>query len=103
MTDNQTERVPEGAPEGVEELSFDRIVQRLRTVVGQLENGNLSLEDSLRVYEEGVGLARRGHELLDSAEKRVELLVSVGRKGATTEPFDSDSDEPLFDDEDEEL
>jgi exodeoxyribonuclease VII small subunit len=84
VTDNQTERV--------EELGFDRLLQRLRAVVSLLETGNLSLEDSLRVYEEGVGLARRGHELLDGAEKRVELLVREGREGLAAVPLEPPSE-----------
>jgi exodeoxyribonuclease VII small subunit len=66
----------------------------LREVVARLEGGNLSLEESLRVYEEGVGLARRGHELLDGAERRVEMLVRGADGKLTTSPLD-----PLKDDE----
>lgn len=58
------------------EPSFDVILTRLRQAVERLESGDLSLEQSLAVYEDGVGLARRGQALLDQAEKRVELLVS---------------------------
>jgi len=77
-----------------EELGFDEVLERLRSVVTRLEQGNLGLEDSLRVYEDGVGLARRGHTLLDSAEKRVELLLRVGQDGPETAPFEAaDSDE----------
>ena len=54
---------------------FDGVVGRLKQTVEKLEHGNLTLEESLRTFEEGVTLARRGHELLDAAEKRVELLV----------------------------
>lgn len=61
------------------EPGFDEIVVALRDVVDRLEQGNLGLEDSLKAYEQGVGLARRGHELLDQAEKRVELLVRAAR------------------------
>jgi len=56
-------------------LGFDELVDRLREIVTRLESGKLSLDESLAAYEEGVGLARRGHDLLDQAEKRVELLV----------------------------
>lgn len=66
------------------ELGFDRALKRLRAVIEQLEAGNLSLEDSLKMYEEGVALARRGHQVLDNAEKRVELLVRDGRDGSMT-------------------
>jgi exodeoxyribonuclease VII small subunit len=60
------------APEGT---GFDQVLERLRTVVERLEQGNLSLEESLKIFEEGVSLARKGHTLLEAAEKRVEVLV----------------------------
>ncbi len=59
------------------EQSFDQIMTRLREVVARLESGELSLEQSLQVYEEGVQLARKGQQLLATAEKRVEILVSA--------------------------
>jgi exodeoxyribonuclease VII small subunit len=81
-------------PEVIETMGFDRVLQRLRAVVSQLETGQLSLEDSLRVYEEGIALARRAHHVLDNAEKRVELLVrDSARNGEmTATPFDEDED-----------
>jgi len=69
------------------ELGFDQILARLREVVGRLESGELTLEQSLAVYEEGVGLARKGQQLLASAEKRVEILVSAAG-GVEVAPFD---------------
>ena len=72
------------------EPSFDAILVRLREVVQKLESGELSLEQSLAVYEEGVQLARKGQHLLASAEKRVEILVSASG-GVETVPF---ADEP---------
>ncbi len=59
------------------EVGFDQLLARLREVVARLESGELSLEQSLVVYEEGVQLARRGQQLLAGAEKRVEILVSA--------------------------
>jgi exodeoxyribonuclease VII small subunit len=69
------------------ELGFDQILARLREVVLRLESGDLSLEQSLLIYEEGVQLARRGQQLLASAEKRVEILVSASG-GLEIAPFD---------------
>ena len=69
------------------EPGFDAILVRLREVVQKLESGELSLEQSLAVYEEGVQLARKGQQLLASAEKRVEILVSAAG-GVKTVPFD---------------
>jgi exodeoxyribonuclease VII small subunit len=70
-----------------QELGFDQLLARLREVVTRLESGELSLEQSLMVYEEGVQLARRGQQLLASAEKRVEILVSAAG-GLEIAPFD---------------
>ncbi|HEY5944649.1 MAG TPA: exodeoxyribonuclease VII small subunit [Kofleriaceae bacterium] len=69
------------------EPGFDALLVRLREVVQKLESGELSLEQSLAVYEEGVQLARRGQQLLASAEKRVEILVSAAG-GVQTVPFE---------------
>jgi exodeoxyribonuclease VII small subunit len=75
------------------DLGFDQILARLREVVIRLESGELSLEQSLLVYEEGVQLARRGQHLLASAERRVEILMSAS---GTIEviPFDDAAGEP---------
>ena len=59
------------------EPGFDQILTRLREVVTRLESGDLTLEQSLQIYEEGVQLARRGQHLLAAAERRVEILVSA--------------------------
>lgn len=85
MSDN-----PAKDPSATGDLGFDELLERLRAVVGRLETGNLGLEDSLAAYEEGVSLARRGHALLDGAEKRVELLVREARGVIETRPLDGD-------------
>ena len=80
------------------EPGFDEILARLRAVVERLEGGKLTLEQSLAAYEEGVGLARRGHGQLDRAEKRVELRVRAGQGGIEVAPFDA---QPTGGDEDD--
>jgi exodeoxyribonuclease VII small subunit len=77
-----------GAPS---EAGFDLVLERLRTVVERLEQGNLSLEESLRVFEEGVSLARKGHTLLEAAEKRVEVLVRGAGDVDVAAPFERPS------------
>jgi exodeoxyribonuclease VII small subunit len=57
------------------DIKFEDALQRLEQIVDQLEAGNLPLEDSLKVFEEGVGLARRCARYLEDAEKRIELLT----------------------------
>jgi exodeoxyribonuclease VII small subunit len=84
--------VPDPGPQArrrpADEAGFDEVLDRLRVVVERLEGGRLSLEESLAAYEEGVALARRGHALLDRAEKRVELLVRAGSSGVEVAPFE---------------
>lgn len=70
----------------VADLGFDAVIARLRGVVEKLETGQLGLEEALAVYEQGVTLARRGHHLLDAAERKVEVLMSTSG-GVQTTPF----------------
>jgi exodeoxyribonuclease VII small subunit len=64
-----------------ENQSFEVSLSRLGQIVEQLEGGELPLEDSLRLFEEGVGLARAAQTQLDSAEKRVEELLGLDEQG----------------------
>lgn len=57
------------------EESYDAIVARLERVVSELESGQLSLEQSIEKFAEGVRLAKDASRKLDDAERRVELLV----------------------------
>ncbi len=70
-----------------EEEGFDVVTEKLRAVVEKLEAGSLSLEQSLAAFEEGVRLSRRGAEILDRAEQRVEILTRGADGGEKAEPF----------------
>ena len=70
-------------------LGFEDILKRLEDVVTQLETGELPLEKSLAVFEEGVRLSRLGSDRLDQAERRVEELLAQGDK-MTTRSLDVD-------------
>ena len=54
---------------------FEEALQKLEKVVEQLESGDLSLEDSLAAFEEGVGLVKYCNQKLTEVEKKIELLV----------------------------
>ena len=72
-----------------EPLSFEASAERLTTIVKQLESGELSLEDSLRLFEEGVKVARVAQARLSSAEKRVDELLGTDADGELrTRPFE---------------
>jgi exodeoxyribonuclease VII small subunit len=80
---------PAGAP--LEEgPSFEEALERLETIVEELEGGALSLEESLGRYEEGVKLSRRLTQTLDQAEKRIERLVEADGEEPTTRPLELD-------------
>lgn len=57
-----------------QKLSFEQATRRLDEILSALEEGNESLDDSLKLYEEGVALLRSCTALLDSAEQRVQML-----------------------------
>ena len=63
-------------PSSADELSFEQILSRLGHLVEQLERGDMPLEESLKVFEEGVTLSRLGTQRLDDAERRVEYLLA---------------------------
>ncbi len=75
------------------DIKFEDALERLEQIVDQLEAGHLGLEDSLKVFEEGVGLARRCAKYLDEAEKRIELLTRDESGALKTEPLSLDEDE----------
>ncbi len=63
------------------ELSFEGSLSRLAEIVDKLEDGDLPLDASLALFEEGVRLARVSQARLDSAEKRVEQLLAIDEEG----------------------
>ena len=62
-------------------LSFETAIEQLQFTVKKLESGELSLEDSLKQFEEGVKLTRICQEHLTSAEQRVEVLMKINSEG----------------------
>lgn len=59
-----------------ENLTFESASARLEEIVKILEQGNCPLDESLKLYEEGVLLVRFCNDSLDSAEKKIKMLVS---------------------------
>ncbi|MCL2778345.1 MAG: exodeoxyribonuclease VII small subunit [Polyangiaceae bacterium] len=74
-------------------LSFEDAIKRLSVIVQTLERGDLPLEESLQLFEEGVRLSRASQEKLESAQRRVEELLGVDRDGrARVAPFETSAD-----------
>lgn len=60
------------------EKSFEKSLDELEKIVTKLEAGDLPLEESLKLFEEGVKLSRNCRTRLANAERRIEMLVSDG-------------------------
>ena len=74
----------------METTSFEARMARLEEITKQLERGDIPLEESLKIFEEGTALIQTCKQMLDGAEQKVRLLV----RGTTDEmvPFgDADS------------
>jgi exodeoxyribonuclease VII small subunit len=73
----------------VNQLSFERAIEELESIVKRLEEGKVPLEESVAIYERGEALKRRCDELLRQAEARVEkITLDAGGKPTGTEPLD---------------
>jgi len=82
-----------GQSSSVQEAPFEEVMDRLQTVVEQLEEGDLPLEQSLAMFEEGVRLSRAGAKRLDEAERRVEELLAAGDELQTSPLEESEAGE----------
>ena len=60
--------------------NFEEQIKKLEHLVAQLETGNLSLEDSIKAYEEGVKIAQNCQMTLKNAEQKVEILTKQGEE-----------------------
>jgi exodeoxyribonuclease VII small subunit len=67
--------------------TFEESLKKLETIVEQLERGDLALEESVKLFEEGVGLSAACQKELDAAEGKVQMLIKQGDGSLKTEPF----------------
>jgi len=68
------------------ELKFEEMMKSLEDIVGELESGNMPLEESLKKYEEGMKLIQSCRKKLDETKRKVEVLIKKDGK-VTLEPF----------------
>jgi len=68
---------------------FEDCLNKLEKIVSQLEEGEIPLEESLKLFEEGIRLSRLCNQKLDEAEKRVEIILKGEGGILKTQPFAS--------------
>ena len=75
-------------------LKFEDALVRLETIVAELEKGDLPLDDSLKIFEEGIKLSKNCLKMLDDAEKKIEIMVQEKDGKKRLRAFSLDDDEP---------
>ena len=71
---------------------FESAIGELETIVKTLEAGDLSLEQSLQLFERGVLLSRFCHTRLEDAERRVEILTEQGERQTAPNPLTTEQE-----------
>jgi len=80
-------------PEPNKKPEFEQSLARLEEIVRRLENANLSLDDAMRLFEEGVALSRDCQKQLEQAEGKVEILLKKAGGELAAQPFEPEGEE----------
>lgn len=70
---------------------FEESLKKLENIVEQLEQGDLALEESLKLFEEGVGLSATCKQELEAAEGKVQILIKQRDGSHKPEPFPTEN------------
>ncbi len=84
-----------------EEPTFEQALEALETLVERLEKGELTLEESLKLYEEGIRLSRLCHGKLEEAEGKIEMLLKDARGEPALDAKGNPKTKPLAPPEDQ--
>jgi exodeoxyribonuclease VII small subunit len=80
--------------------NFETSLEQLERIVRELERGDLPLEKSLELFEQGIKLSRACQERLNEAERRIEILTRDSQGRATVSAFEAESEPSAADDKD---
>jgi exodeoxyribonuclease VII small subunit len=89
---NQPAPNKKAEPQPAKKPNFEHSLARLEEVVRRLESPQLSLDDAMKLFEEGVELSRECQKQLEEAEGKVEILLKKADGKLATEPFDPESE-----------
>jgi exodeoxyribonuclease VII small subunit len=71
------------------EIKFEEALKKLEKIVGDLENGDLSLDEALKKYQEGIELSRLCNQRLENARKKIDVLAKNKKGELELKPFES--------------
>ena len=74
-----------------EDLSFEELVTKLEDVTNKLEKDNLNLDESIKLFEEGMKISKKCNEKLENAEKKISILLKEGNE-IKEEDFDPNNE-----------
>ena len=74
-------------------LSYEESIKELETIVKELENGELTLDESIKKFEKGMELSKHCSELLEGAEKKITLLIENEDNSFKEENFEISNEE----------
>ena len=80
-------------PDAAKKPDFESSLTRLEEIVGKLESANLSLDDAMKLFEEGVQLSRDCQKHLEQAEGKVEILLKKAGGEMAAAPFDPETED----------
>ena len=72
----------------MKEISFEKALEKLEKIVDDLEGGDLTLDDSIKKYEEGIKLAQSCQKKLDKAKEKIETLVKKDEGTFEKKPYE---------------
>ena len=73
------------------EMKFEEALKKLEKIVGDLEDGNIPLDEALEKYQEGIRLSGLCQKKLEAAKKKVEILLKAEDGSVELKPFDEKS------------
>ena len=80
--------------------SFESSLEELERIVRELEQGELPLERSLELFEQGVKLSRECQDRLNQAERRIEILLRDSQGRSAVRPFEAEAETDAGDEQD---
>lgn len=80
----------------VEDIPFEEYLRKLEKIVKQLEEGELTLDESVKTYEEGMNISKICLEKLNKTKKKIEQLVIEGEGKYSTKPFSEKEGEDII-------
>lgn len=60
----------------MEEINFEEAMKKLEQITAELEKGDLSLDESVKKFEEGIKLSKECNKILENSEKRINILIN---------------------------